>query len=316
LLQPNAEAEIAFVLRDDLSGEDLSPGRVRAAVDYAVAALEIVDSRIADWDITIADTIADNASSGLFVLGDTSLALSGPSHVSPPHHIGVNYSWPTVTYRNMMQPQRAFVNNDEMVIKSDGRPDGNQLVARNVRRLRLERAMSLGELARRSGLSKQTLSKIEQGVGNPTVETLSLLGAALAVPARRLLTETGTPVFVQRHDEGIWAEAAAWSERILDETFGSGYVRTLVLRLVRSPREPAVIQPHAPGTLHHLYVISGRLRTGPVNDPVELGAGDFVRFPGDIEHRHVCLSERVAAHMVTTVPQVRQFGPTVIRGGA
>lgn len=101
----------------------------------------------------------------------------------------------------------------------------NQVVARNVRRFRLERSLSLGELARRSSLSKQTLSKIEQGVGNPTVETLSLLGSALDVPVRRLL----------------------------DEAYGSGYLR---------------------------------------------------------------LSDRVVAYMVTTVPQVRQFGPTITRGGA
>jgi 2-keto-4-pentenoate hydratase len=68
LLQPKVEAEVAFVLADDLDG-DLSPGRVRKAVAYAVAALEIVDSRVRGWDITLADTIADNASSGLFVLG-------------------------------------------------------------------------------------------------------------------------------------------------------------------------------------------------------------------------------------------------------
>ena len=75
LLQPKAEAEIAFVLSDDLSGADFSTETVSAAVGYAVAALEIVDSRIADWDLTIADTVADNASSGLFVLGDRRLTL-------------------------------------------------------------------------------------------------------------------------------------------------------------------------------------------------------------------------------------------------
>jgi 2-keto-4-pentenoate hydratase len=69
LLQPRVEAEIAFVLGADLDTDDLTPERIRAAVDHAVAALEIVDSRIAGWDITIADTVADNASSGLFVLG-------------------------------------------------------------------------------------------------------------------------------------------------------------------------------------------------------------------------------------------------------
>ena len=213
----------------------------------------------------------------------------------------------------MMRNGGRPVKNDDMYIKSDGTSE-TELVARNVRRYRQERAMSLGELARRSGLSKQTLSKIEQGAGNPTVETLSLLGAALDVPARRLLTEWGTPVYVQRHTESGWTDAAGWSERILDETYGSGYVRTLILRLERTAKEPGMIEPHQAGTLHHLYVITGKLRTGPASEPADLAAGDFIRFPGDVPHRYVCLTDRAVAHMVTTVPQVRQFGPTVSRG--
>lgn len=74
LIQPKVEAEIAFALGADLDG-DVSPATVRAAVDHAAVALEIVDSRIADWDISIADTVADNASSGLFVLGSRRLRL-------------------------------------------------------------------------------------------------------------------------------------------------------------------------------------------------------------------------------------------------
>ncbi len=69
LLQPKAEAEVAFVLKDDLVEGDLDVAQVRAAVDYAVASLEIVDSRVAGWDIRFGDTVADNASSGLYVLG-------------------------------------------------------------------------------------------------------------------------------------------------------------------------------------------------------------------------------------------------------
>lgn len=75
LLQPRVEAEIAFVLGADLAG-DITESSVRAAVDHAVAALEIVDSRIQNWDISIADTIADNASSGRYLLGSTQVALS------------------------------------------------------------------------------------------------------------------------------------------------------------------------------------------------------------------------------------------------
>lgn len=69
LLQPKAEAEVAFVLATDLDDPNLDIQKVRSAVDYAVSAIEIVDSRIEDWDIRITDTIADNASSGLYVLG-------------------------------------------------------------------------------------------------------------------------------------------------------------------------------------------------------------------------------------------------------
>ncbi|MFD7843529.1 2-keto-4-pentenoate hydratase [Nocardia sp. NPDC059764] len=77
LLQPKVEAELAFVLGADLDGDRLDADSVRAAVDHAVAALEIVDSRIADWDISFADTVADNASSGWFVLGPERLSPTG-----------------------------------------------------------------------------------------------------------------------------------------------------------------------------------------------------------------------------------------------
>lgn len=76
LLQPKVEAEIAFVLAEDLAEGPLDAGRIRAAVAHAVPALEIVDSRVADWDISFADTVADNASSGLFVLGGATVPLS------------------------------------------------------------------------------------------------------------------------------------------------------------------------------------------------------------------------------------------------
>jgi 2-keto-4-pentenoate hydratase len=74
LFQPRVEAEIAFVLAEDLDG-DLTDQRIRSSVGHACAALEIVDSRIAAWDITITDTVADNGSSGRFVLSDRVLRL-------------------------------------------------------------------------------------------------------------------------------------------------------------------------------------------------------------------------------------------------
>lgn len=75
-LQPRVEAEIAFVMGQDLSGPDITATELIAAIEYAQVAIEIVDSRIADWDISLFDTIADNASFGGYVLGTRPVSLS------------------------------------------------------------------------------------------------------------------------------------------------------------------------------------------------------------------------------------------------
>lgn len=75
LLQPKAEAEVAFVLKKDLADGPLDIAQIRDAIDYGVAALEVCDSRIDGWNIAFADTVADNASSGVYVLGNDRLTL-------------------------------------------------------------------------------------------------------------------------------------------------------------------------------------------------------------------------------------------------
>lgn len=69
VLQPRVEAEVAFVMAEDLDEERLTTADVISAIDYAVAAIEVVGSRVRDWKISILDTVADNASSGLYVIG-------------------------------------------------------------------------------------------------------------------------------------------------------------------------------------------------------------------------------------------------------
>jgi len=71
LIQPKAEAELAFVLKEDLQGPGVTAMDVIRATDYVVPCFEIVDSRITDWKIRIQDTVADNASCGVYVLGKT-----------------------------------------------------------------------------------------------------------------------------------------------------------------------------------------------------------------------------------------------------
>ena len=76
-IQPKAEAEIAFILGADLPSPHTTADDVAAAVQSVHAAIEIVDSRIADWKITFADTVADNGSSAFFVLADAGLPIAG-----------------------------------------------------------------------------------------------------------------------------------------------------------------------------------------------------------------------------------------------
>ena len=77
LVQPRAEGEIAVVLGDDLDKGEHCVVDVISAVAYLLPAIEIVDSRTADWDITIVDMVADNACSGFYVVGSTPCSLSG-----------------------------------------------------------------------------------------------------------------------------------------------------------------------------------------------------------------------------------------------
>jgi 2-oxopent-4-enoate/cis-2-oxohex-4-enoate hydratase len=74
LIAPKAEGEIAFILKHDLIGPGISNADVLRATECVMPCFEIVDSRIRDWKIKIEDTVADNASCGLFVLGDQAIS--------------------------------------------------------------------------------------------------------------------------------------------------------------------------------------------------------------------------------------------------
>ncbi len=77
LIQPRAEGEVLFVLKHDLAGPGVTPEMVLEATEYVSPCLEIVDSRIHDWDINIIDTIADNASCGAFIQSNDKVDVAG-----------------------------------------------------------------------------------------------------------------------------------------------------------------------------------------------------------------------------------------------
>ena len=90
VLQPRAEGEVALVLEHDLDAAPHGFAEIVRAVAFALPAIEIADSRIAGWDIRIADTVADNASAGLYVVGGRPVPLSAVDVRAVPMRLSVN----------------------------------------------------------------------------------------------------------------------------------------------------------------------------------------------------------------------------------
>lgn len=186
--------------------------------------------------------------------------------------------------------------------------NGNDLVARNLRRFRQDVGMSVSGLGRRAAVAKQTVASIEAGVGNPTVETLERLASALGVSLRALLTEMGSDVFVQVRDAVTWHQEGGLQVRHLDQAFGSGYVINSVLR-IEANHGPSKHRERSRGTLRHCYVLEGRLRLGPTGSVAMASAGDFLRFPADTPHSFEAITPVALVHVCTTTPQLSMRGP-------
>jgi len=165
-------------------------------------------------------------------------------------------------------------------------PDGPplSLIAASIRTERERVGLSLSELAKRAGLAKSTLSQLESGAGNPSIETLWALGVALGVPFSRLVDPPRAEVQVVRAGEGVpfYAENADYVAQLLSACPPG--VRRDIFRLQAEPGRSRLSDPHNPGTIEHVIMMAGRAVVGPEGAGVELGPGDYIRYPGDVPH--------------------------------
>jgi XRE family transcriptional regulator, regulator of sulfur utilization len=160
-----------------------------------------------------------------------------------------------------------------------------ETLAANLRRLRIARHLSLSELARATQMSKATLSSIENGRANPTVETLAALAEALRIPLRELLEEL--PLGDIRIVRAAGAEPEALDglpQRPLEALAGDGAVS--VAELVLPARHLHEVGAKVVGSRAHVYVLSGKLLAGPVERITELTPGDYASFPADVPHSY------------------------------
>jgi transcriptional regulator with XRE-family HTH domain len=173
-----------------------------------------------------------------------------------------------------------------------------ETIAVALRRERDRHGISLAELARRAGIAKSTLSQLESGAGNPSVETLWALAVVLDVPFSRLLDPPAEPVQVLRAGEGpaIPSDRAPFSATLLAACPPGA--RRDVHVMSAEPGAAREAHAHIRGTTEHVVVISGRWRAGPVGAEVELGPGDYARFPGDAPHAYQALEPGTSAVLV------------------
>jgi transcriptional regulator with XRE-family HTH domain len=171
-------------------------------------------------------------------------------------------------------------------------------IAAAIRRERERVGLSLSELAKRAGVAKSTLSQLEAGTGNPSVETLWALGVALDVPFSRLVEPRVAPMIVIRAGEGptVPASEANYFGTLLSAC-PPGARRDIYL-ITAEPGPAREADAHLPGSIEHVVVISGRLRTGLPDQLVDLDPGDYVMFAGDVAHRYEALAPGTAAVLV------------------
>jgi transcriptional regulator with XRE-family HTH domain len=175
-------------------------------------------------------------------------------------------------------------------------------IAAALRRQREEAGLSLTELARRAGLAKSTLSQLEAGAGNPNVETLWALGVALGVPFSRLVEPPTPEVRVVRRGQGPAVRAAESDFTGTLLAAGAPRVRRDLYVIALEPGAVRHAEAHIPGSMEHLVVAAGRVRTGPTGEPVELGPGDYVAFPGDVPHVYEALESGTWAVLMMEHP--------------
>lgn len=172
-------------------------------------------------------------------------------------------------------------------------------IARTLRREREARGLSVSELARQAQVSKATVSQLENGSGNPSVETLWALGVALDVPFAVLVDQqTSGPTLIRAADLAVVPSAAAAYDASLLSATPPGARRDIYL-IRAEPGKPRRSEPHHAGTIEHVILVSGKARIGPSGDPVVLDPGDYLSYPGDSPHVFEALLPGTSAVLIT-----------------
>ena len=183
--------------------------------------------------------------------------------------------------------------------------DVGDVIAANLRRLRTARRMSLATLAARADVAKATLANLEQGRGNPTIETLWSLALGLGVAFSDLLeVRRETTTVVVRAQQGARVRGSTpggqLDLRLLDRVERGGLVEVFDLFLPAGTDHLG--SPHGAGVVERVFVHAGTVTVGPVSEPITLGPGDYARYSGDGPHVYRSAGEDVHGMLLVGYP--------------
>lgn len=168
-------------------------------------------------------------------------------------------------------------------------------IGRRIRELRKARGISLSELAHRASVGKATLSALESGTRNPTIETLYAITAQLNVPLAAVLADPGAGAAETVHGEAVSAQ--------LLETFEDREYVTELYRLRIRPGHRQVSPAHPAGVTEHLTVFAGVARVGPLDAPAVIPAGSHASWRSDVPHLYATeTDEEVHAALLVRHP--------------
>jgi transcriptional regulator with XRE-family HTH domain len=174
-----------------------------------------------------------------------------------------------------------------------------EVIAASLRRERRRSGLSLTEVARRAGIAKSTLSQLESGTGNPSVETLWAICVALDTPFSRLLDPPRAQTQVIRADEGPTVAAAEADYLATLLAACPPGARRDIYRIQAEPGHARESEPHMPGVVEHVMLGTGRALVGVPGEAVELGPGDYIRYPGDMAHVFEALEPGTLAVLIS-----------------
>ncbi|MFE6844608.1 helix-turn-helix domain-containing protein [Streptomyces sp. NPDC057686] len=174
-----------------------------------------------------------------------------------------------------------------------------EVIAASLRAERVRAGLSLTEVARRAGLAKSTLSQLESGAGNPSLETLWALCVALEIPFSRLLAAPRQQVQVIRAGEGPTVDSAQSPYRATLLAASPRGARRDVYSIAAEPAPRRSSAAHLPGVVEHVVISSGRAMVGTADEPVELHPGDYICYPADVAHVFQALDPGTRAVLVS-----------------